>query len=434
MNKTSTHAKTLLELLERNSIKDELKSLLSMRPNKYEWRGIMAVPPGSILSNTVAIFKKETDIPLEIPFFTVLSFISAYLTKKQVKIISHMGNIRPDIWTIILAPSGSSKSTAINNLRDTVGKDVTLIPKSASAAQFVLDLNNYNNGLLIRDEFAQHLWNIKVQTYLTEQKEYYLLAYDGSPIERRTKSDKTTVLNPCLSILGFNVDETFSKYLTAEDILDGFAQRFSYIIAKADPTRKTIDYPDYNIEAIKSVFVDSWAEFKTITINPEYTISEKGIKVFRDGFRELYKIEIPNSYYRRALFKSIKYALLYHVILKKDNSVIDEQDLEWALRVVFLHLRDGKELLSEKDISELEKIVRHAEELHKKFERKGKRLTPRDLIHYNRHITNVGQAKAILEIMQKTRNLSNKKQGIKSTPTSITTKRQDELKLIDGKV
>ncbi|MHB1660581.1 MAG: DUF3987 domain-containing protein [bacterium] len=430
--------KSLLELLERNAIKDELKSLLSMRRSKYEWRGIMAVPPGSILSNTVDIFKKETDIPLEIPFFTVLSFISAYLIKKQVRIVSHMGHIRPDIWTIILAPSGSSKSTAINNLKDTVGDDVILVPKSASSAQFVLDLKNYNNGLLIRDEFAQHLRAIKDQTYLAEMKEYYLLAYDGSSIERRTRKEQTTVINPCLSILGFNVDETFSKYLTAEDILDGFAQRFSFIIAKADSTRKTINYPDYNIEEIKTVFRSSWNEFRNVIINPEYTISEKGINVFRDGFRELYKIEIPNSYYRRALFKSIKYALLYHIILKKDNSIIDEQDIEWALRVVFLHLKDGKELLSEKDISDLEKIITHAEELRNKFQKKGKKLMPRDLIHYDRRIENVSQAKAVIEMsgqkLQKITKMSNRKKVVKSPVISITPNPEGDLKLVDAKI
>lgn len=234
-------------------------------------------------------------------------------------------------------------------------------------------------------------------------KQYYLFCYDNQKLERRTKRDITTIESPSMSILGFNVDETFSEYLTAEDILDGFAQRFSYIIAKKDPTRKITDYPDYDILTIEKVIQEQWENFKKINVNDEYTISEKALESFRTGFKELYKIDIPDSYYRRALFKAVKYSLLYHIILKKDNTEIDEQDMEWALRLTFLHIKDGKELLGSKDISELEKILRTTERIQSDFNKKGKTLTPRDLIAYNRKVSSVPQAKAILDIIDKTK-------------------------------
>lgn len=390
---------SLFDIMHRESVKEELKALLQIKPNKYDWRGIIAVPPGSMLSGAIGIFKELTDIPLEIPFFATLSFISAYLVNKKVKIKSStMGEINPDTWTVVLAPSGSAKSTTINLIKKVVGNDIKIMPKSASSAQFVADLKVYNRGLLIRDEFAQHLRAIQDQTYLSEMKEYYLLTHDGDMIERRTKKEQIIVENPCLVILGLNVDETFNKYLTAENILDGFAQRFSFVIAKKDQNRKTMDYPDYDVERIKPVIQSGWNELKQVQIHQEYKVSEKGMEVFRDGFKELYKVDIPDSFYRRVLFKSIKYALIYHVILKKDNDVLDETDLGWALRICYLHLKDGKELLEEKDLSELEKVVRHAEELHKSFKKKGKSLTPRELVHYERRINSVPMAKAVLEM------------------------------------
>lgn len=390
---------SLLEIMEKESIREELKMLLQMRPNKYDWRGIIAVPPGSILSGVVDIFKELTDIPIEIPFFAILSFLSAYLLNKKVKIKSStMGIINPDIWTVILAPSGSAKSMTVNLIKRIVGDDVKIMPKSASSAKFVADLKEFNGGLLVRDEFAQHLRAIQDQTYSAEMKEYYLLTYDGDVIERRTKKEQITVENPSLVILGLNVDETFNKYLTAEDILDGFAQRFSFVIAKKDSARKAMDFPDYDVERIKPVIKGGWDELKKVQIHQEYKVSGKGMDTFRSGFKELYKVDIPDSFYRRVLFKSIKYALIYHVILKKDNDVLDETDLGWALRVCYLHLKDGKELLEEKDLSELEKVVRHAEELQKSFKKKGKPLTPRELVHYERRINSVPMARAVLEM------------------------------------
>lgn len=408
-NKSKNVNPSLLSIVDKSSIKEELKALIQIKPSKYDWRGIIAVPPSSILSNIMGVFKELTDVPLEIPFFSILSFISAYLVNKKVKIKSStMGEINPDIWTVILAPSGSAKSTTLNLIKKIVGDDVKFMPKSASSAQFIADLKVYNRGLLIRDEFAQHLRAINEQTYLAEMKEYYLLTYDGDVIERRTKKEQIKVENPCLVILGLNVDETFNKYLSAEDILDGFAQRFSFIIAKKDKERKTINYPDYDIEQIRPVIQSGWNELKQVQIHQEYKVSEKGMEAFRAGFRELYKINIPDSFFRRALFKSIKYALIFHIILKKDNDILDEVDLEWALRVCYMHLTDGKELLEEKDLSELEKVVKHAEELQKEWNSKGKILTPRDLVHYERRINSVSMAKAVLEISGKSEKSSNK--------------------------
>lgn len=427
--------KSLLELMaERDSFKESILFMLKANFNKYDWRGNIATPPASILDKIINIIRNETDVPLEIPFFTALSFISAFLNKKGVVIKSHMGTIRPDIWTIVLAPSGSSKTTAGLKafLKCVKDDEVDIIPESASAAQFVIDLKAHNNGLLIKDEFAQHLRAIKEQTYLAEMKQYYLFAYDNQKIERRTKRDITTIENPSMTVLGFNVDETFSEYLSAEDILDGFAQRFSYIIAKKDIDRKTVDYPDYNLIAIEKIIQEQWDEFKHIKVNDEYVISEKAIENFRTGFKELYKIDIPDSYYRRALFKAVKYSLLYHIILKKENCEIDEQDMEWALRLTFLHLKDGKELLGTKDISELEKIIRATERIQKDFTKKGKILTPRDLIAYNRKIQNVSQAKAILEIIApKNNDLIVSKKLTKTSATTAKKNSPQTSKVID---
>ena len=97
--------KSLLELMtERDSFKESIAFMLKVNFNKYDWRGNMATPPGTILDKIVNAIRELTDVPLEIPFFTTLSFISAYLNKKSVIIKSHMGIIKPDVNTELKFP------------------------------------------------------------------------------------------------------------------------------------------------------------------------------------------------------------------------------------------------------------------------------------------------------------------------------------------
>ena len=51
------------------------------------------------------------------------------------------------------------------------------------------------------------------------------------------------------------------------------------------------------------------------------------------------------SFSRRIMFRGVRYALLYHHLPRKDNFLIDDQDMAWAGRVMGLHVKDAGTLV-----------------------------------------------------------------------------------------
>lgn len=219
---------------KQKRITETIKGMLQVKQNiKEEWRGLIATPPGSFLENVISCFYERTDIPLEIPFFTSIHYLSYYLLENGIHIEFDNKIIKPDLWSVILAQSGAGKtyaSKAISTFIDIKPnfQDV------ASSAKFVEELSKNNNGFWLRDEFAQFLKSIENQPQMQEMKDYLLRLYDGEEISRITLKNETIIKNPALVILGITVLETFMDNVSAESLADGFGQRFSYIIARKD--------------------------------------------------------------------------------------------------------------------------------------------------------------------------------------------------------
>lgn len=371
-------------------------------PDNEDWRGINAVPPDSPLYDIVDVFKTYTDIPLEIPVFVFFHFLSAYLLKNNVKIILNDQNIDPDTWTVILANSGSGKSFATNLIEETCSLKIdSSMGDIASSAKFVEELKAKNRSLWIKDEFAQFLKHIQQLGHMTEMKDYLLKVYDGKVIERITKKETIIINNPALTLLGLTVKDSFIKNISADDMINGFAQRFSYIIAYEDKSRPMVNYPVYDYKTIYNVLKNVWDRIANVHVNSTYLVSQESFDYFKNTFSYLYNEnqDVDKSFYRRCLWRTIKYAAMYHLLLEKTNDIIDRGDMIWASRAISLFLKDTKSLLNSYGLSDFAKIVYSAESLKRKLEGEGKKLTPRDLITHISAIKNANEAKSILSLM-----------------------------------
>lgn len=390
------------EYLEKSEFaREHIKAMLVFTRNQDEWRGLMATPPASLLERVVSIFSKETDIPLEIPFFTVLHLISGELLKREITINYRGKKINPALWTVLLASSGSGKSLTVNFLEKISG--LKTFPEPASAAKFIEDLSEFNNSLWIRDEFAHLLKNIDQQAYMAELRDYLLRLYDNKPIERRTKKEHVIIEKPVLSIFGLTVWETFCKNVSAESMLDGFAQRFSYVIAKYDEKKLPRDYPWYAIDQYGEQLKARYSKLTANIKHKEYTVTQDAIIAFDDAFTLLFGIKdankIPTSFYRRILYSSIKYAAIYHLLLGKYNNAIDGEDIAWAARACKLHLNDVYELIREYDMPDFERMVKRAEELRFECTKSGESFNARHLMRHVKSIKNARQANEIMCLM-----------------------------------
>lgn len=387
-------------ILKSDEARDTVRAMLQFKDQPDVWRGLVATPPGSLLATVVSAFRNATDIPLEIPFFATLHFLSAHLLRLGVSIDFVGQTVRPDLWSVVLADSGTGKTFATNVLERFTDEQANF-PEPASAAKFVELLAQHNNGMWVRDEFAQFLKALDQQPHMVEIRDYLLRVYDGKRVERNTKKESIVVDDPALCILGLTVLQTFKDNVSAESMVDGFAQRFSYIIAKRDLSRPSKDYPIYDLRPYQDRIRSEWTKVCESVRHKRYVVSEDGEAAFRESFAMLLppNDEVPLSFFRRIMFRGLRYALLYHVLLGKENAELDAADLGWAGRICGLHIRDAAWLVGEHGLPDLERLCRKAEEVKARIEAEGRACTPRDITRGVYGIRNTNEARAILTMI-----------------------------------
>lgn len=394
------------KLLEATSRSEEARrvvhAMLSVKKKiGTAWRGNAVIPPGSVLEEVSNAFRRETDIPLELPLMITLSFVAARLLKSGTKIDLNGQMIEPLLWLVILAPSGAGKSFALQRITEMV-RGVDLFPEPASAARFIQDLSVFNRTIWVRDEFGQFMRSLEQQTHLAELRDYLLRLYDGQQLTRRTKTEEITIENPALTIVGLSVFETFKNCVGAEALIDGFAQRFNFIIAPMDPARPAEDFPLYSVNAHMPALRSAWDRIATIPIHPVYQVGPDGVEAFKAAFKALRPADeaLPMSFFRRVMFSAIRYAAIFHIVLGDRSDVLTATDFGWAGRMVALHIEDARALLDDYGLGDLERILKRAEAIKFAIEASGRQCKPRDLIRGINIIKSAEQARSILRLIE----------------------------------
>ena len=376
-----------------------LRAMLAGRNCGWRWDGVRLLPSNSLLETVCAAFQERTDIPLEIPFFTTIVAVAAHALKKGAQIDLDGQIILPSPWVNILAPSGSGKSFAWSRIFHVIAKNLDLIPDSASAAKWIETLAEHNRGIYIRDEIGQFLKALDTQTYMQEIRDYLLQAYDHAPISRNLKKNPIEIECPAFCLLGFSVDETWPDCVTPEMMLDGFAQRFNYVVAER---RAGEPIPLYRLGDWTKRIAEKWKEIEAVPVHPVYQITNQAQAAYEEAFRVLNRRtgdRIPMSFFRRVLFAGLPYALAYHLVLGKTTPEIDAQDVGWSARLAERHIADGSKLLENYGLSEIEKKVRQVESLVKAARSDGRPLKAREIIRRVRGVRNAVEARALLQLV-----------------------------------
>ena len=389
-------------LAKQEEAKSTVKGMLSVRASGNTWRGLIATPPGSALEIVLDAFRRRTNIPLEIPFFAFIHFVSGMLLQRGTTIRGSIGTLHPELWTIVLAPSGSGKTFAHGVIQE-CSPAKSEFPEPASGARFIEALSQQSPALWFQDEIAQKLKQIESPgTPLSECKEYLLRTYDNSKIERSTKQGTITVEKPVLGILGLNTPESFKKALSAESLLDGFAQRFGFVWAEKDPNRRMVDFALYDRGQLVAACEKAFEKLpKVEDLHSVYRLSSEAETAFKTSFGMLgHDQEENESFFRRAMFRSFKYAVIYHLILGKTSDTIDAEDIGWGARLSNLHIEDMAKVLGRDDgFSRFNELVEKARKVKAKLDAEGKPTTARAIQQGVWGIKTTEEAKAILEMI-----------------------------------
>tara|TARA_Y100000782_G_C10188156_1_gene268155 strand:+ start:8190 stop:9098 length:909 start_codon:yes stop_codon:yes gene_type:complete len=299
---------------------------------------------------------------------------------------------------ICLASSGAGKSFTLGIILDMIC--CTLFPGATSAAALIENIRDFNKTGWFEDEFAQLLKRMNGQKFAEEKREIFLKLYGNDQISRITKAEKIIVDDPALMIFGLTVKETFLENITAESFLDGFMQRFLIITAEKDPCRKTKNFALYRTREHESYpeVRDAWETLSALPIHSEYTASEEAIAAYEKIFRDLYGDEdIPDSFYRRILWATLKYALSYHLMLGKTSAVLDAEDVRHASVMTRIHLSETCSLIKSYDDGNLAQLVEKASRLKNK---KDRLPTTGELIAGVRAIPDAETARIVLDAIR----------------------------------
>ena len=357
---------------------------------------VRALPRDTFLETAVAAFRDRTDIPLELPLGAAMAMINAHVLRSGASLDLRGQRVSPALWTVVLAPSGGGKTFAIDQLMAATGADLERFPEPGSAAQFVDALQRHNRSLWIRDEFGQFLANMQNQKHCAELRDYMLRLYDGGRIERHTLKHSVTVDEPALTLFAAQVSDTWHDCRPADALLDGFAQRFNFILARSE---REVIVPIYDLSPWYARLRETWRWLTVVPLAPTYAVGDEAIGAFEAVFHAFHGGlggAMPRSFFRRTLFAGLRYALVYHVLRGKTQPCLDAADVAWAAQMVWRHLCDSARMLEPAGLSDLSHRLERVRRVVTKARERGAVVAPRDVQQATKF--SAAEARALLEL------------------------------------
>lgn len=299
------------------------------------------IPPKSILETVDKFFWEGTDIAREIPFFTVLHYVMAMLMQEGVQINKQGQMLLPDLYTIILANSGSGKTMTHKAIAEALGGTVKLFPGGDSSIKFAENLGTYRLSFFLSDEFGQFLKDLKNEPNMKKVRRYLLKAYDNEDIVYQTTATDIVVKRPAISLLGLTAEKSFIDCMSPEMFMDGFAQRFCFCVAEKDGRPRV---GDYNFQAFGELVRPIWDKLAATPFHKVYYTDEAAMAAYLSAFKIITDradtLNIGDDFSRRLAFRCHKYALAYHVLTGKKDNMLHAEDYLFAARLTAMGLRD----------------------------------------------------------------------------------------------
>src|SRR3990172_8775230 len=170
--------------------------------------------------------------------FIILSSIVA----GAVQLPTSFGNIRPNMWFMLLADTTlTRKTTAMDigmDLLYEINPDAIMANDgSAEGILTALKSRARRPSIYLRDEFTGLLQAIAHKEYMAGMAEHFTKLYDGKSIKRLLRKEEIIVNDPVFIIFAGGIKTKTQNLLTEEHINSGFIPRFVFLTAVADPTR-----------------------------------------------------------------------------------------------------------------------------------------------------------------------------------------------------
>ncbi|MES2283394.1 MAG: hypothetical protein V4542_18415 [Pseudomonadota bacterium] len=305
------------------------------------------IPKGSILEVVDKFFYEKTDLARELPFYTVLHYVTALMLQQGVYIKkSEMQNIYPDLWTLLLADTGGGKTMTLNAISNALEGKVKMFPDAKSYPKFFENLEQNNNSFYLKDEFAKFIRAINKDSKMEGLRGCLLEVYSNSKVSYGTMVGSPTVEIPAISILGLSQIENITE-IPESMIKDGFTQRFGYSFARKDGRPRVLNY---KFDGLASQVAPLWQKLTDTPFHPVYYLDDVVEETFTAGGNLVVdkadEVGVSEPFSRRIIFRAFKYALAYHVLTGKTDKFLHADDMAQGLRLCARELHGTMEFLN----------------------------------------------------------------------------------------
>ncbi|MBA7526415.1 hypothetical protein ES705_18577 [subsurface metagenome] len=334
-----------------------------------------AIPDKGFLRDYVNVFSEVTDCPKSFLLWGALVMVATVLGKNMyIKYIAE--KIRPNIWCVFLADSGSRKGTGINlviNLLSRVDIDL-LLPTVASEEGLIRALDTSKKsgrdiGFIHWQEFATILRDWKKQNSWKTSKEFLMKVYDGVIIKKQLSKEEFNVKDTAINFIGACIPMSFNKYFSLEDLESGFFARV-FLISVLENEKY------YPLPGEVSDIAINRLVMKLKEIGDRYDKRKMSYEAIADKFsiwarskRKEKESSHLKAFYARIETSCLKLSMIYHACLdgEKGNDIISEEAFEYATKAMDFLIASGQVMVSEHiGISEEQRLTREVEEYIRK--------------------------------------------------------------------
>lgn len=355
----------------KKSERDALIQMLAVKaaPEEFDIRSL--IPRGSFLERIARHFE-DTDISHALPIMHVVMTAASYLTQNGASLlVPGVGKVLPTLWMIGLAPSGSSKTLAPEEIDRIISRGaspaVERLATGCTDAQWIVELHDNNGAFWFQDEVGKTFKSVLTEANYRRIKQWCLDAYSHKLIANRLKSEKTKLVieRPYFTFHGLSVDDTWRDDIDFSSMLDGFCQRFGYYVAVPRGDTDIFDHFLYfegaEVEGRRETLAGIWDALcaQEGACEP-YTLNDEVLpflKAWWASLRESWgRSALPKSFIRRIGFAVLRYLMILQFLLGKSRRAIDVETADLATRFAEYHFLSALNVVQQYDRAKTSRI------------------------------------------------------------------------------
>lgn len=247
-------------------------------------------------------------------------------------------NIYPNLWVVVIAPSGYGKSVPLDYASDLLkmaGFHDNILPDSFSGEALYQVLAKEAVGVFFLQEFAAFMGALG-RDYNAGAMNWLTAIYDVPDTEKRTLANREYILQkPTVSILGASSPAWFSETYKGSHLGGGFLARFIFCPAKVAGT--AIDFPGPRDRGREVALADHLRQVAELRGRADFDGVERTFNHWQTAARRHLRNNCPEEFSgirSRAGLMVRKAAMLFHVSRDPTNLRITEDDLSNAIKYV----------------------------------------------------------------------------------------------------